>query len=367
MNALDILLSNNSLPKLSSIDLIKEKFVQNLKKGNITNLEQLKIPFEISEEQKSEFKSWFDKLNNWEFLYDYFNNPNVEEIVLKSNFHGIIIDHKNKNTFILKDINSIELLVAIDLLLQSTQNNLNNSNPFVSFKTFVNNIPFRVSITHPSICAEGFYKINFRRISKKIFPLTEYSTNTEYIDLSLSLFHAKKNIIIAGSTGSGKTSFLSSLIKNINENTHTLILEDTDEIIAPNKSSTKFLATKELGKTLNDFCSYALRLSPERLILGEIRSAEVVPYTLLMNCGHRGLISTIHSDGATDVVERMSLLFSLYSDNPNISEEHIKKLICKNIDIVIYLENKKIKEIIQLIGYSNNQIISENLLEESLF
>jgi len=205
------------------------------------------------------------------------------------------------------------------------------------------------------------------KISSSVFPINDYFNNAQEKEIILNAFRNKKNIIISGSTGSGKTSFISSLIQLSETNEHILIFEDTDEIIRPNKVSSKFLAQNSHNKSLKDYCSYALRLSPSRLILGEIRSKEVVPYTLLMNCGHKGLISTIHSDSAIDVISRMSLLFSLYSENPNINETQIKKLICSNIDMIIFLENKKIKEAVNVLGFSGDQIIVDDAINSSPF
>ena len=107
------------------------------------------------------------------------------------------------------------------------------------------------------------------------------------------------------------------------------------------------------GKTLKDYCAYAMRMRPDRILLGEMRSSEIVPFILSMNTGHRGLISTIHANSAKDCISRMCLLFSLYSNISKLNFSTITSLICQNVEYVIHMENKKIKEIIKIFGADN--------------
>ena len=105
---------------------------------------------------------------------------------------------------------------------------------------------------------------------------------------------------------------------------------------------------------------YSMRMSPDRIILGEIRSAETESFLLAMNTGHNGLISTIHANSAKDAIERFALLFKIYSSK-DLSYELVLKLICNNIDYVIFLKNKSVKEVISVYGSEDNQIFYENL------
>ena len=91
-------------------------------------------------------------------------------------------------------------------------------------------------------------------------------------------------------------------------------------------------------------------MSPDRLIVGEMRSTEVVPFMLAMNTGHKGLMSTIHANSCGDALSRIALLFSLYAENKEIDFALITKLACKNIDYVIHMENKKVKELARVLG-----------------
>ena len=89
------------------------------------------------------------------------------------------------------------------------------------------------------------------------------------------------------------------------------------------------------------------RMSPDRIVLGEIRSHEVVPFILSSNTGHRGMISTIHANSAVDATSRLSVLFSLFSQG-HIRYESIQRLVHKNIEYIIHVENKEIMELLKL-------------------
>ena len=142
-----------------------------------------------------------------------------------------------------------------------------------------------------------------------------------------------------------------SLINLIDHHEHLIVLEDTYEILNAHPGQTSLLANKEqANKSLKDYCAYSLRMSPDRLIVGEMRSTEVVPFLLAMNTGHKGLMSTIHASSAVDALARISLLFSLFSEGSDISFSLVTKLVCKNVDYVIHMEHKKIIEICRVIG-----------------
>ena len=190
-----------------------------------------------------------------------------------------------------------------------------------------------------------------RSIQKTNPRLALFNEAPQINELLVGLIQNKKNLLISGGTGSGKTTFLRALLSEISIEEHIVVLEDTHEILSVSPFQTSLLSQMDNSKkSLKDYCAYALRMSPDRLIVGEMRSTEVVPFMLAMNTGHKGLMSTIHANSGVDALSRIALLFSLYAENKEIDFNLITKITCKNIDYVIHMENKKISEICRVIG-----------------
>jgi type IV secretion system protein VirB11 len=87
---------------------------------------------------------------------------------------------------------------------------------------------------------------------------------------------------------------------------------------------------------------------------------------LAMNTGHKGLMSTIHANSSLDAISRIALLFSLYSHNKELDFSLITKLACKNIDYIIHIEDKKIKEISRIIGSEGETPFHEVVYTDNL-
>src|SRR5690606_6889927 len=100
-------------------------------------------------------------------------------------------------------------------------------------------------------------------------------------------------------------------------------------------------------------------------VLGEIRSKEVVPLLLAFNSGHRGGMSSLHADSAVDGLERLALLFHLYSGSNQLPHNKVMELVCRNIDLVIFVKDKKVTDIAKVIGSENGRPLYENFLEKT--
>lgn len=329
----------------------------------ILNLEAFK------EEIYSEFEEFlqiaFRQITKQSYLNVFINDPSVYEILVHSQSHIQLDKAKllHSETIHLLDPS----LYQLSLESMSSQNLVewNYKNPFASFNILYENIEFRATLIHYSITPTSCSKLFLRRISNSIITLQDFNINQEIERLLLNMIKAKKNILIAGSTGSGKTTFTKSLLSRIPDNEHIIVLEDTFEIGALTKSQSNLLANEKLqGKSLKDYCSYAMRMRPDRIIIGEMRSNEVVPFVLAMNTGHKGLMSTIHANSAVDAISRIALLFSIYSDSKDLNYELIIKLITQNIDYIIYLDKKNVTQIIKVLGSENGIPFYENIIDE---
>jgi type IV secretion system protein VirB11 len=305
-----------------------------------------------------EIENWFQKTFEMSFLNTIIRE-NTEEVI----FHSPeVIQHTKSDGTNYQDISSLNLREDYNLMLETLcqKNGIdwNTKEPFVSFKTLVCNSQYRVTLVHESTLSTSTHKAFFRVLRKDIFKLDSFTTNQ---DLIQNLVNKKSNILISGATGSGKTSFTKSLLTSVDSNEHVILLEDTEELASELSNFTCMLANNSQGYSLKSYCEYSMRMRPDRLILGEMRSHEVVPFLLSMNNGHKGLMTTIHANNAQDAITRAALLFEFYSESKSITFEQILKLITKDLDYVIHLDKKRVTEIIKVIGYSNQQIRFETI------
>jgi type IV secretion system protein VirB11 len=267
---------------------------------------------------------WFKNVFQFKFIREILKRNNSNEILL----------HRETS------LNDEDLLYALENLALKNNKNWNTSSPYLSTKVRFDGESFRMTLIHPQITNTERPGVFFRRLRANAIELSTYS-GQKILEQFVS---ERKNVIICGGTGSGKTTLLQSLLNLCPASEHLVILEDTNEITLKDKNTTHLLSSE--NASLLDFCSYALRISPSRIILGELRGPEVVPLVLAMNTGHKGFMTTIHANSAPECLSRLRTLLEFYA--PKNSQSF--SMICQNIDAIIYMEGKKIIEIISVMG-----------------
>lgn len=123
---------------------------------------------------------------------------------------------------------------------------------------------------------------------------------------------ARRTILISGGTSTGKTTFLNAMLGEIPREERVILVEDTPELRLPGENGVGLVAVKgELGEakvTANELLQAALRLRPDRIVLGELRGAESVSFLRAINTGHPGSFSTIHANSLRGALEQLSLM-----------------------------------------------------------
>ncbi|MEY3561686.1 MAG: Flp pilus assembly complex ATPase component TadA [Actinomycetota bacterium] len=158
----------------------------------------------------------------------------------------------------------------------------------------------------------------------------------------------RKNLVICGATSAGKTTLLSALIAELDE--RVICIEQIPElvIVEPAISLTERVANQEgLGAiTMQQLVIEALRMRPDRIVVGEVRGSEFGVLLQAMNNGHSGSMTTIHSKSLEDLPDRFSMLGQL----SNLSQELTKSLVRSSIQVVVQLQNINGKRTITQIG-----------------
>lgn len=168
----------------------------------------------------------------------------------------------------------------------------------------------------------------------------------------------KKNILIAGATSTGKTTFLNACLKEIPNHEHIVTLEDVAEVKPHQILHTPLFTSKGLQGTANvsmqDLVQASLRIRPDRIIMGELRGAEAADFINATSTGHDGSLSSIHA--ANPYMAFMRLVHMVKLSGTSLSREDILEDLHTVIDVVIQLQrkiqNNKVSRIVSSIYYS---------------
>jgi pilus assembly protein CpaF len=176
----------------------------------------------------------------------------------------------------------------------------------------------------------------------------------------VSLMNAKKNGIISGGTGSGKTTLMKALLDHVPEHERLVVIEQPAELKVSHPNTVRWEAVEaipgQVAITPSQLLAAALRHRPDRIIMGEIR--DECGYDLLqaMNTGHGGTLSTIHAKSAWDALNRLSDL--ALSARANLNHAFVRSETAEAIDFVLYCERdhtgrRRVRELVKVNGYDH--------------
>lgn len=178
------------------------------------------------------------------------------------------------------------------------------------------------------------------------------------------LVKARYSIVIGGGTGSGKTTFLGALSEFIPKDERLITIEDNAELKIQGIENLVRLEAKmanmegAVSVSIRDLIKTALRMRPDRIIVGEVRGGEAVDMLQALNTGHEGSLSTAHANSAQDMLSRLETMTLMGVELPL---EAIRRQIASGVDILIHLgrmrdKTRKVLEIAEVCGYGNGEI-----------
>ncbi|MDC1174525.1 ATPase, T2SS/T4P/T4SS family [Bacteriovoracaceae bacterium] len=313
---------------------------------------------------KSEFQKWKKELHSLYFILQIIENPEVEEIIFHQFNLAQIIQRNSREEFVdLPFLDEEEFQHLLEYLAYIGHCEWNFQKPFISFSLKLDAHDLRCSLSHYSLSSQKRSKLFLRTKKKSSIDIESFFNKKEMAQSTLNFQDEKKNIIVAGATGSGKTTFLKEMLNLSNRSDHLMILEDTAEININNKNTTYLLSNNV--SNISDLLTYSLRMRPDQIVIGEIRSSEVIPYLMAMNTGHGGISSSIHANSSIDSIHRLALLFQIYHAKEGVSYNQVIKLICQSLDYIYFLENKKCIEVIKVLSSENGNPVVETIYRES--
>ena len=164
---------------------------------------------------------------------------------------------------------------------------------------------------------------------------------------------ARRNILVSGGTSSGKTTFLDAVIREIPREERLILIEDTPELHVEHPNHVGLVAVRgtlgEAQVTANDLVSAALRMRPDRIILGELRGVEALAFLRAINSGHPGSMTTIHADSPESAVEQLVLL--VLQSGTALKREDIRQYVTETVDFFVHLSRMDGKRCIERISF----------------
>ncbi|MEF1245755.1 CpaF family protein [Vibrio owensii] len=230
----------------------------------------------------------------------------------------------------------------------------------------------RVNIVIPPIALDGT-SISIRKFREQnigLEELVEFGSMSMDIGRVLSIAsRCRMNILISGGTGSGKTTLLNALSQYISDDERIVTIEDAAELRLqqPNivRLETRAESVEHTGLvTQRDLVINALRMRPDRIILGECRGAEAFEMLQAMNTGHEGSMSTLHANSPRDAISRVESMVMMANLNQPL--DAIRRAIVSAIELVVQVSrlrdgSRKITSISEIVGLEGDSVVMEEI------
>ncbi len=265
--------------------------------------------------------------------------------------------------------NNQHLMYIIQKILAPTRRHVDEMTPFTDVS-----LPdgSRVNIIIPPLSLHGPV-MTIRKFLKEFGSIEDLAAKDtlsgNMADFLVASIKAKLNIIFSGATGSGKTTTLNILSSYISPDERIITIEDTAEL----KLNQEHVVTLEAkpgnieGRgeiTIRDLFRNSLRMRPERIILGEIRSSEALDMLQAMCSGHDGSLAVLHASSSQDVISRIETMILI--SGVNIPMWAIKKQIASSLNLIVQQEqladgSRKITHITEVRGLQNEELVLQDL------
>ena len=277
----------------------------------------------------------------------YLDDPNVSEVLINGP-NQIFVEKQGKlelTTATFPDEDNLQ--AAINSIAQSVGRRISKEEPRLDARLPIiegsSASGSRIAAVLPPVSRQGTV-ISIRKFTASKITPSEYikfGTITpdawQFLDLCMFL---GKNIIVSGGTGSGKTTLLSLMCSRIPKGQRVLIIEDSSELQVEYEHVVRFETRQAdaVGKgevTIKDLLKSALRLRPDRIIVGEVRSSEALELINAMNTGHKGSMGTVHANSPEDAIIRLEALAA--GGDAKISEKALVSQVASAIEIIVQI------------------------------
>jgi pilus assembly protein CpaF len=261
------------------------------------------------------------------------------------------------------------LMLTIERILSRVGRRVDESSPMADAR-----LPdgSRVNVIVPPLAIDGPV-LSIRRFMRDILGMDELvergSLPRQAAEFLLAAVRAKLNIVVSGATGSGKTTMLNCLSRSVGDDERIVTIEDTAELILDHKHLVRLEARPPNSEgrgqvTIRDLVRNALRMRPDRIIVGEARGAEALDMLQAMNTGHDGSLTTLHSNTPRDTLARLETMM-LMAD-VDLPQRVLREQIASAIQLIVHLNRyeggqRKVAYITEITGTDNGVVLMQDL------
>lgn len=349
-----------------SREISDEELKENICRGISRYSRQHLMSLECREDYERHIFNSFRKLD---VIQDLLDDEEITEIMINGPKH--IFYEKNGSIYPWEGSGLTEnkLSDVIQQIVGTANRTVNEAQPIVDAR-----LPdgSRVNVVLSPVSVDGS-AVSIRKFSKDPMTLERLislgSISREAADFLILMVRAGYNIFVSGGTGSGKTTFLNALSEHIPRNQRVVTIEDSAELQMKSIPNLVRLETRtgngsgSTDITIRDLIKTALRMRPDRIIVGEVRGAEALDMLQSFNTGHDGSLSTGHANSSEDMLSRLETMVLMAMDLPM---EAIRRQVASGIDILVHLgrmrdKSRKVLRISEVSGISDERIVLDTL------
>jgi len=330
--------------------------------------DEKKVPLNLKERERL-FDDVLDEVLGYGPIEPLLADPAVSDILVNT-YKQIYVEKRGKLEMTearFKDNNHLRRI--IEKIVSAVGRRIDESTPMVDAR-----LPdgSRVNAIIPPLAIDG-PMLSIRRFSVDPLELDDLielkSLHPDLAPLLQGIVRARLNVIVSGGTGSGKTTFMNVLSRFVPSDERVVTIEDSAELQLKQEHVVR-LETRPAnieGKgevTQRDLVRNSLRMRPDRIIVGEVRSSEALDMLQAMNTGHDGSISTIHANSPRDALLRLETIVAM--SGLNIPSEAVRKYISSAIDVIVHLSRlvdgtRKMISLQEITGMEGNIITLQEI------
>ena len=337
------------------LELIDDEIIRAKRAGNLSLDEMKKMRQEL-----------FNAIRRLDILQDLIEDSSVTEIMINGPDNIFVEREGRVSRTDMAFVSKEKLEDVVQQIVSACNRVVNESSPIVDARLGNGD---RVNVVLPPVALNGPI-VTIRRFPEKpirMEDLLAFGSLSEDIAAFLNcIVRAGYNIFISGGTGSGKTTFLNALSEYIPAGERIITIEDNAELQIRHIENLVRLEARNANVegcrpiTIRDLIKSALRMRPDRIVVGEVRGSEAIDMIQAMNTGHDGSMSTGHANSAGDMLARLETMILMGMDLPLPA---IRGQIASAIDLIVHLgrlrdRSRKLLEISEVTGMQDGCIMT---------